>query len=133
MSDWHPPSINAPAPFGGSVAGIGRYDDNSHDYSGHDHRGAAHRSERDAAAPDRGLAGPSVEFEPHRRDDVDAVFIAARPARGSGRNCSSITPATCRSMPRRTHGATAFSKPARGHAGIMLADIPWLLSNGTGT
>lgn len=121
--------------LGGSVAGIGRYDDNSHDYSD-TITAALHIDQSEARRRQiEGWLGRRVEFEPHRRDDVDAVFIAARPVQAQG-----IRPQL------QFHHAGDLPLYATSHAwsgqlsanqledmrGIMLADIPWLLSNGTG-
>jgi hypothetical protein len=119
--------------LGGSVAGIGRYDPSSHDYSDtitrllHLDRSNARHKELQR------WLGQSLEFEPHRRDDVDAVFMAARPVQAQG-----IRPQL------QFHHAADLPVYATSHAwlgqlsrsqvqdmsGIMLADIPWFVGDG---
>lgn len=120
--------------LGGSVAGVARYDTKSHDYSETitqllhlDQSEARHRRMQ-------GWLGRKVEFEPRRRDDVDSVFIAARPVQAQG-----IRPQL------QFHHAGDLPLYATSHAwsgqltanqvedmkGIMLADIPWILSADT--
>ena len=78
--------------------------------------------------------GRNIEFEPRRRGDVDAVFMAARPVQAQG-----IRPQL------QFHRAGDLPIYATSHAwfgqltpsqaedmkGIMLADIPWLLATGS--
>ncbi|MGB5464653.1 MAG: penicillin-binding protein activator [Sedimenticolaceae bacterium] len=120
---------------GGGIAGVGRYDDSGHDYSETiigllqlDRSSARHRQMQQ-------WLGRSLEFEPRRRDDVDAIFMAARPVQAQG-----IRPQL------QFHRAGDLPVYATSHAwvgrlepnqvedmrGIMLADIPWLLTNSTG-
>ena len=121
--------------LGGSVAGAGQYDDTSHDFTDtitavlHLDQSAARSREIES------WLGRRVEFEPRRRDDADAVFMAARPVQAQG-----IRPQL------QFHHAGDLPIYATSHAwsgqlapnqvedmkGIMLADIPWLLSNSTG-
>lgn len=117
--------------LGGSMAGIAQYDGNSHDYS-EAITGVLHLDE--SAERRRQLErwlGRRLEFEPRRRDDVDAVFMAARPVQAQG-----IRPQL------QFHRAGDLPIYATSHAwlgqlsrsqvedmsGIMLADIPWLVS-----
>lgn len=120
--------------LGGNIAGVGRYDDSGHDYSETiigllqlDRSSARHRQMQE-------WLGRRLEFEPRRRDDVDAVFMAARPVQAQG-----IRPQL------QFHRAGDLPVYATSHAwvgqlapnqvedmrGIMLADIPWLLTNST--
>jgi hypothetical protein len=119
--------------LGGTLAGVGRYDANSHDYSDtitsllHIDRSRARHQELQR------WLGQRLEFEPHRRDDVDAVFVAARPVQAQG-----IRPQL------QFHHAADLPVYATSHAwlgelshsqvqdmsGIMLADIPWLVTDG---
>ena len=120
--------------LGGSVAGVARYDPESHDYSETitqllhlDQSEARHRKLQ-------AWLGRNVEFEPRRRDDIDAVFIAARPVQAQG-----IRPQL------QFHHAGDLPLYATSHAwlgqltpsqvedmkGIMLADIPWMLTADT--
>jgi hypothetical protein len=73
-----------------------------------------------------------LEFEPRRRDDVDAVFMAARPVQAQG-----IRPQL------QFYHAADLPLYATSHAwqgrltasqledmrGVMLADIPWMLTD----
>jgi len=119
--------------LGGRLAGIGRYDDKSHDYS---------ETIKSLLQIDRSIArhqemqrwlGRRLEFEPRRRDDVDAIFMAARPVQAQG-----IRPQL------QFHRAADLPVYATSHAwlghlnrsqledlrGVMLADIPWLVTDG---
>ncbi len=116
--------------LGGTLAGIGRYDATSHDYSKTitqtlklDRSVARHRKLED-------WLGRQLEFEPRRRGDVDAVFMVARPV-----------PAQSMRPQLQFHHASDLPIYATSHAwmgrlsrgqvedmrGIMLADMPWLL------
>ncbi len=117
--------------LGGSVAGIGRYDPKAHDYTAtitqllHLDRSEARRQEMQT------WLGRNVEFEPNRRDDIDAIFLAARPAQ-----VQSIRPQL------RYHQAANLPIYATSHAwtgrvtrsqvqdlrGVMLPEIPWLVT-----
>ncbi|MCB1726768.1 MAG: penicillin-binding protein activator, partial [Gammaproteobacteria bacterium] len=121
--------------LGGSVAGIGRYDDNSHDYSDtitstlHIDQSEARRRQIE------GWLGRRVEFEPNRRSDVDAVFVAARPVQAQGiRPQLQFHHAGDLPIYATSHAWTGqlSANQAEDMRGIMLADIPWLLSNSTG-
>jgi outer membrane PBP1 activator LpoA protein len=121
--------------LGGNVAGVGRYDDTGHDYSETitsvlhlDQSIARHRELQ------RWL-GRNLEFEPRRRGDVDAVFMAARPVQAQG-----IRPQLqfhhAGELPVYATSAAWLGTLTPGQAedmqGIMLADIPWLFSSSTG-
>lgn len=116
--------------LGGEIAGAVRYDGSAHDYSAEiktllhlDQSVARHQQLQK-------WLGQRVEFEPRRRDDVDAVFIAARPVQAQG-----IRPQL------QFHRAADLPVYATSHAwsgqlsrnqaedvrGILLPDIPWLL------
>lgn len=118
--------------LGGSVAGVARYDSKSHDYS-ETIKGLLHLDQSEARHQQmQKWLGKKLEFEPHRRDDVDAVFMAARPVQAQG-----IRPQL------QFHHAADLPLYATSHAwlgqltasqvedmkGIMLADIPWMLSS----
>jgi hypothetical protein len=122
--------------LGGDLAGTSRYDATTHDYSDAI-RSLLHldRSEARHQEMQRWL-GKRLEFEPRRRADVDAVFIAARPVQAQG-----IRPQL------QFHRAADLPVYATSHAwlgqlssrqtedmrGILLPDIPWLLTDpGTG-
>jgi len=121
--------------LGGSVAGTGRYDDTGHDYSDtitrllHIDQSIARHRELQS------WLGRSLEFEPHRRSDVDAVFMAARPVQAQG-----IRPQLqfyqAGDLPIYATSAAWLGSLAPNQVedmkGIMLADIPWLFSNSTG-
>jgi outer membrane PBP1 activator LpoA protein len=118
--------------LGGRVAGIGRYDGDSHDYS--ETITGLLRLDQSASRHQQlqGWLGRRLEFEPRRRDDVDAVFMAARPVQAQG-----IRPQL------QFHHAADLPVYATSHAwlgqlnrsqiedmsGIMLPDIPWLVSD----
>jgi outer membrane PBP1 activator LpoA protein len=116
--------------LGGEMAGVGRYDGGTHDY-----RGAI----TSLLQLDQSVAryqelqkwlGRQLEFEPRRREDVDAVFIGARPVQAQG-----IRPQL------QFHRAADLPVYATSHAwlgqlslaqaedmrGILLPDIPWLI------
>ena len=121
--------------LGGSVAGIARYDAKTHDYS-EAITGLLHLDSSKARKKQlEGWLGRKLEFEPRRRDDVDAVFMAARPVQAQG-----IRPQL------QFHHAADLPLYATSHAwqgqltasqaedmrGVMLADIPWMLSEDPG-
>jgi len=120
--------------LGGNVAGVARYDTKSHDYS-ETITQLLHLDQSEARYRKmQTWLGRKVEFEPRRRDDVDAVFIAARPVQAQG-----IRPQL------QFHHAGDLPLYATSHAwqgrltanqvedmkGIMLADIPWMVSTDT--
>jgi len=121
--------------LGGSIAGEGRYDDTSHDYSDtitqllHIDQSIARNRQLQS------WLGRRLEFEPHRRTDVDAVFMAARPVQAQG-----IRPQLqfyqAGDLPVYATSAawlgTLAPNQVEDMKGIMLADIPWLFSNSTG-
>ena len=121
--------------LGGTVAGTGRYDGDSHDYSAtitsllHLDRSLARHREL------QGWLGRRLEFEPRRRDDVDAVFMAARPVQAQGiRPQLQFYHAADLPIYATSHawaGQLAANQVA-DMKGIMLADIPWLISGGSG-
>lgn len=121
--------------LGEEVAGVGRYDASSHDYT---------ETITTLLQIDRSIArhqemqrwlGRNLEFEPSRRDDIDAVFLAARPVQAQG-----IRPQL------QFHHAGDLPIYATSHAwqgaltasqvedlkGVMLADIPWMIGAGMG-
>lgn len=120
--------------LGGSVAGSGRYDSQSHDYS--DTITKALLLDQSAARHNEmeRMLGRQLEFEPRRRDDVDAIFLAARPIQAQG-----MRPQL------QFHHAGDLPIYATSHAwvgqlsasqvedmkGIRLADIPWMLNDGS--
>jgi len=118
--------------LGGELAGIGRYDATTHDYSAAI-RSLLHLDRSDARHEEvQRWLGQRLEFEPRRRADVDAVFIAARPVQAQG-----IRPQL------QFHRAADLPVYATSHAwlgqlssrqtedmrGILLPDIPWLLTD----
>jgi outer membrane PBP1 activator LpoA protein len=119
------------ADLGGSVAGLARYDDNGHDHSAaitallHIDRSIARHRQLE------GWLGRRLEFEPSRRDDADAVFVAANPVQMQG-----IRPQLAfhrggdlpvYSTSHAWSGQLSASQ-AEDMRGILLADIPWLVA-----
>ena len=117
--------------LGGLVAGVAQYDEQSHDYTDPitqvlqlDQSAERHRQLQ-------GILGRKLEFEPSRRADADAVFMAARPVQAQG-----MRPQL------QFHHAADLPVYATSHAwlgalapnqvedmkGILLADIPWLVT-----
>lgn len=117
--------------LGGSIAGVGQYDPKAHDYTAtistllQLDRSEARRQEMQS------WLGRNVEFEPSRRDDVDAIFLAARPAQ-----VQSIRPQLqfnqAADLPIYTTSAAWTGRVTRSQVedlrGIMLPDIPWLIT-----
>lgn len=116
--------------LGGNLAGIARYDSNSHDYSA-TIKSLLHIDESEARRQElQQWLGRRLDFEPRRRDDVDAVFVAARPVQAQG-----IRPQL------QFHQAADLPVYATSHAwlgqltrnqaedmrGILLPEIPWLI------
>jgi hypothetical protein len=120
--------------LGGSVAGVGRYDENSHDYT-ETITALLHLDQSEARRRQiQGWLGRKVEFEPRRRDDADAIFMAARPVQAQG-----IRPQLqfhqAGDLPVYTTSAAWTGQLTANQAadmkGVILADIPWLLSEGS--
>lgn len=120
--------------LGGEVAGVGRYDGGAHDYSGaitgllHLDQSAARHQEMQQ------WLGQRLEFEPRRREDVDAVFVAARPVQAQGiRPQLQFHRAADLPVYATSHAwlGRLSSSQAEDMRGILLPDIPWLIeSNG---
>ena len=121
--------------LGGSLAGTGRFDESSHDYTDTieqllqlDQSNARHRELQ-------GWLGRNLEFEPRRRDDVDAIFMAARPVQAQGLR-PQLQFHHAGDLPIYATSAswvgTLSATQAEDMRGIMLIDIPWLLSSGPG-
>ena len=116
--------------LGGELAGVGRYDGGSHDYSATITRMLLIDDSNERRQQVQRWLGRSVEFEPRRRDDTDAIFIAARPVQAQG-----LRPQL------QFHHAADLPIYATSHAwsgsltpdqvidmrGIMLPDVPWLV------
>lgn len=116
--------------LGGEIAGSGRYDESTHDHTGTltamlllDESEQRHREVVQ-------WLGQQVEFEPRRRDDVDAVFMAARPVQAQGlRPQLQFHHAADLPIYATSHtwdGALTAGQVA-DMKGIMVADIPWLV------
>jgi hypothetical protein len=115
--------------LGGSIAGRQEFETDTHDYSGT--ITALLQIDRSKARHQRlqRWLGMRLEFEPRRRADVDAVFIAADPRQAQG-----LKPQL------QFHHAADLPVYASSHAwsgtlddgqladmrGLLLADIPWL-------
>lgn len=116
--------------LGGSLAGIGRYDSESHDYTAAI-TSALHldRSEARHAQMQKWL-GRRLEFEPRRRQDVDAVFMAARPVQAQGLR-PQLMFHRASDLPIYATSHAWLGQLTRGQVedmrGILLPDIPWLV------
>jgi outer membrane PBP1 activator LpoA protein len=116
--------------LGGELAAIGRYDPGTHDHSETITRVLLIDESQARHQEIQRWLGRAVEFEPRRRDDADAIFMAARPVQAQG-----LRPQL------QFHRASDLPIYATSHAwsgqltpdqvidmkGIMLADIPWLV------
>lgn len=116
--------------LGGNVAGIGHYDATGHDYSETITNVLHLTQSRERHQQLVRLLGRRLEFEPSRRDDVDAVFLAARPVQAQGMrpqlqfHHAADLPIYTTSHAwagRLSHSELADMK------GIRLADIPWMI------
>lgn len=116
--------------LGGNVAGTGRYDPASHDYSEtitqvlHIDQSKARHQEMVR------WLGRKLEFEPRRRDDVDAVFLAARPIQAQGmRPQLQFHHAADLPIYTTSHAwqGSLSASQAEDMKGIRLADIPWMV------
>jgi len=121
--------------LGGTIAGVGRYDPASHDYTETltrllqiDRSSARHQEMQS-------WLGRRLEFEPRRRDDIDAVLLAARPVQAQGiRPQLQFHRAGDLPIYTTSHawlGALAATQ-VEDLKGVMLADIPWMLESPTG-
>jgi hypothetical protein len=118
--------------LGGSVAGTARYDDKSHDYS-ETITGLLHLDQSEARHQQmQKWLGQKLEFEPRRRDDVDVVFMAARPVQAQGiRPQLQFHHAADLPLYTTSHAWLGQLTPSQVEdmKGVMLADIPWMLSH----
>ena len=121
--------------LGGSVAGTARYDATSHDYS-EAITSLLHLDQSEARHQEvQKWLGKRLEFEPRRRDDVDAVFMAARPVQAQG-----IRPQLqfhhAADLPLFATSHAWFGRLTPGQVedlrGVMLADIPWMVADDAG-
>lgn len=116
--------------LGGHVAGEARYDDRANDYGDT----LKHLLHLDASQARRRqlerLFGKSLEFEPHRRADADAVFLAAR-----NRQARLMRPQLqfhhAADLPVYTTShawdGELDANEALDLAGILLPDMPWIV------
>jgi outer membrane PBP1 activator LpoA protein len=117
--------------LGGAIAGTGRYPGDGHDYSD-TIKTVLHLDESANRHQEmvRWL-GRSLEFEPRRRDDVDAVFMAARPVQAQGmRPQLQFHHAGDLPIYTTSHAwqGSLTASQAEDMRGIKLADIPWMIS-----
>jgi outer membrane PBP1 activator LpoA protein len=121
--------------LGGSVAGAGRYDPTGHDYT------ATitallnlDQSEQRHQEMVRWL-GRKLEFEPRRRADIDAVFLAARPVQAQGMR-PQLQFHRAGDLPIYTTSHAWQGKLTASQVedmrGIRLADIPWMVVDDPG-
>jgi hypothetical protein len=121
--------------LGGSVAGVGRYDSTSHDYTETITRMLHIDQSIERHRQIERWLGRNVEFEPQPRSDIDAVFMAARPVQAQGiRPQLQFHRAGDLPIYATSHAWVGQLTPSQAEdmKGIMLADIPWLLSDSTG-
>lgn len=117
--------------LGGGVSEVGRYDEQGHDHSAaitalmHIDRSAARHRQLE------GWLGRQLEFEPTRRDDADAVFVAASPVQMQGIrpqlafHRAGDLPVYTTSHAWKGQLTASESEDLRG---VLLADMPWLLA-----
>jgi outer membrane PBP1 activator LpoA protein len=116
--------------LGGETAGVGRYDGASHDYSATITGMLLIDDSKERHRQVQRWLGRSVEFEPRRRDDTDAIFIAARPIQAQGlRPQLQFHRAADLPVYATSHAWSGSLTPdqAVDMKGIMLPDVPWLL------
>ena len=120
--------------LGGSVAASGRYDPEGHDYTETlTHVLLLDQSETRHNEIQR-LLGRRLEFEPRRREDVDAVFLAARPVQAQGmRPQLQFHHAADLPIYTTSHAwaGQLSTSQVEDMKGIFLADIPWMLNDGS--
>ncbi len=117
--------------LGGGASAIGRYDDEGHDHSAAitalmhlDRSAARHRQIEN-------WLGRQLEFEPTRREDADAVFVAASPVQMQGIrpqlafHHAGDLPVYTTSHAWKGQLTASESEDLRG---VLLADMPWLLA-----
>jgi outer membrane PBP1 activator LpoA protein len=115
----------------GGVSDVGRYDDQGHDHSAAitallqiDRSVARHRQIEN-------WLGRRLEFEPTRREDADAVFVAASPVQMQGIrpqlafHHAGDLPVYTTSHAWKGQLSASESEDLRG---VLLADMPWLLA-----
>jgi outer membrane PBP1 activator LpoA protein len=115
----------------GGVSNVGRYDDQGHDHSAaitallHIDRSVARHRQLE------NWLGRRLEFEPTRREDADAVFVAASPVQMQGIrpqlafHHGGDLPVYTTSHAWRGQLSASESEDLRG---VLLADMPWLLA-----
>jgi len=121
--------------LGGRLAGTGRYDPEGFDY-GNPIRSLFHLGQSEGRHRRlQGILGQKLMFDPRRREDVDSIFIAARP-----QQARQIRPQL------QFHHAADLPVYATSHAwngyldkrealdlvGLQIPDIPWFLADETG-
>jgi outer membrane PBP1 activator LpoA protein len=116
--------------LGGDIAGTGRYDSSAHDFSAtiktllHLDQSVARHQEMQK------WLGKRVEFEPRRREDVDAIFLAARPIQAQGMR-PQLQFHRAADLPVYATSHAWSGRLSRNQAedlrGILLPDIPWLV------
>jgi outer membrane PBP1 activator LpoA protein len=117
--------------LGGGASDVGRYDDQGHDHSAAitalmhiDRSNARHRQLE-------GWLGRRIEFEPTRREDADAVFVAASPVQMQGiRPQLAFHHAGDLQVYTTSHAwkGQLSASEAEDLRGVLLADMPWLLA-----
>ena len=117
--------------LGGQVAATGRYDPQGHDYTDTLTRILLIDQSEARKNEMQRLLGRQLEFEPRRRDDVDAVFLAARPVQAQGMR-PQLQFHHAGDLPIYATSDAWMGQLSASQAedmkGIRLADIPWMLS-----
>jgi outer membrane PBP1 activator LpoA protein len=120
--------------LGGSIAGVGRYDEGSYDFSETITRLLHLDESRERHRQMQAWLGRNLEFEPRRRDDLDAIFMAARPAQALGlRPQLQFHRAADIPVYTTSHAWSGSLTPSQATdlRGVRLAEMPWLLTAGT--
>jgi uncharacterized protein len=116
--------------LGGEIAGLGRYDEATHDHTGTLTAMLLIDESEQRYREIVQWLGQRVEFEPRRRDDADAVFLAARPVQAQGlRPQLQFHHAADLPIYATSHSWTGVltSEQVADMKGIRVADIPWLV------
>lgn len=123
--------VNRWRELGAEVAGTGRYDDDGHDYSDAIQQVMHLDQSSERHQQMVRWLGMQLEFEPRRRDDIDAVFLAARPIQAQGmRPQLQFHHAADLPIYTTSHAwqGVLSASQAEDMRGINLPDIPWMIS-----
>lgn len=121
--------------LGGTPAGTSKYDPKSFDY-GNPIRKLLHLDQSQARYRKvQRLLGKKIKFDPRRREDVDFVFLAARPQQARQiRPQLQFHHAADLPVYATSHAwnGTLSKREALDLVGLQLPDIPWFLAEETG-